>query len=141
MIDLSFRADSEAFFNTYAMQKGWLTPRGLTRRGVDIDRIGAVVRVPAVLKKGATPQETVVLEPTKFEPFFYVNVRLHGRRFDEDRKHTGTKRYDRSDIVRTMKAGTIKEGRIRTYRVGRVDLVDPETVAIPVRVWAGEMYF
>lgn len=139
MIDFMLKADTQADFDTLATQEGWLDDEGNTTGGVDIDRIDFIVATPAVIDEDGN-----VTTPAVLDPAYYVNVRLHSAKFTADTKHEGEKGYERSAFAKRFYAGNSKSfGKrpAKSYRLGAVELVDPETVGTPVRVWAGGMQF
>jgi len=136
MIDFMLKADTQADFDTLAIQEGWLDDED---GGVNIDRIDSIVATPAVIDEDGN-----VTTPAVLDPSYYVNVRLHSAKFDADTQHDGEKSYERSDFAKRFYAGNEKSfGKrpTKSYRLGAVELIDPETVGTPVRVWAGGMRY
>jgi len=142
MIDFMLRAATEQDFNTFGVAEGWLIfdDDGLrVAGGVDIDRIGSIVTTPGTYDEDGNQLTAPVIDNN-----YHVNVRLHGFMFNADTKHNGENRYSKSDFAKRMMAGNKRSfGKrpTKSYKLGAVELIDPNTLQTPSRVWASGMNF
>jgi hypothetical protein len=139
MIDFMIKADTLADFDALALAEGWIDAEGNPTEGVDIDRVDFIVETPPTFDGNGD-----LLTPAVLFPDYYANVRLHGVKFTADTQNEGDKGYERSEFATRFYAGSEQSFGSRpttSYRLGNVELVDPETVDTPVRIWAGGMNF
>lgn len=154
MIDLVFRCFSRARWITVATSRGIYDAEGTVSPGFEVDEIGAVELVPAVIDGLG-----VVTTPAVLDTWFWVNLRTHGggaTLADADTLYPGEidegYKFTKSKLVRFVREQatpvnlTYRGQTIRTYQFGatvnRVQLLDPRDYAVTrVREWLGGMEF
>lgn len=159
MIDVMIRAITRARFRQFAEAQNFIRqlpdPQGgtfwQTRDGVDIDEIGNAVVTPGTYNTSAFPP--VEITPPVIDTWWLVNLRLSGRRGDDDEdalypgETDGPWHFLRSKFVRNIRqtatvvtspwGGQAFEAGTGTQRIQLLDPRAPQHS--PKRIWAGGM--
>lgn len=150
MIDLTFRARSRDRWIAWATEQGMYDDQGNPKECFAIDEIGSIALTDAVMDA-----DNKVVTPAVMDDWFVVNVRIYGKKFNEDlgdvfdAEEDGKTRFSRSKIVKGIKAGANKVNidcrgeKVRAFQLGtgkdRVQLIAPIAAAkFAPRVWFGE---